>query len=355
MMKSLYYPNTDITNLLIIKNALLLWDSIETIVPRPGWPPRRLKGNKLFNEAVDLVVRPRVPADSERREAHDVLMQMNENGEIGLLLKSSLPAWINREFLIYPEKFLDETWHRLEEGGMAYWVHTFREFEVPEVLGFLMLSLLADACAGTQVQKVTDRVEAYAWLSEHYANLLSRPYVKGYDVSQVAPAYDRLVTLSIEVLDARAIPLRNLVEFRRRESERGGADYSAMRRRYLKVLQAHLKRIGTEARSSGDVRELDRQFKEDLRQDLADLKAELKASSLKTLFSKEVALSALVSAGCLVSPVAGLTALATNVGAIGIIPLLKAAVDYRGARRTAIQRHITSWVYLATRRGVRLY
>lgn len=231
MMKSLYYPHTDVTNPLIIKNALLLWDSIETIVPRPRWTPQRLKGNKLFNEAVDLVVRPRVPTTSERQEAHDVLMRLNENGKVGLLLKSSPPTWRTREFLIYPEKFLEQTWHLLEREGIAHWVAGFHDYSVPPALGFLMLSLLADACAGTQVQKITDRVDAYAWLSEHYAYLLDRPYVKGLDVSQVAPAYDRLVTLSMEVLDARAIPLRNLVEFRRRESRRGDADYSAMRRR----------------------------------------------------------------------------------------------------------------------------
>jgi len=355
MMKALYYPHTDVTNPLIIKNALLLWDSIETIVPRPRWTPRRLQGNKVFNEAVDLVVQPRVPTTSERHEAHDVLQRLNENGKVGLLLKMSPPAWRSREFLIYPEKFLEQTWHLLEREGMARWVAGYHDCGVSPALGFLMLSFLADACAGTQIQKVTDRVDAYAWLSEHYADLLDRPYVKGLDVSQVAPAYDRLVTLSMEVLDARAIPLRNLVEFRKRESGRGGADYIAMRRRYLKALQSHLKRIGTEVRSSGDVRELDRQFKEGLKEDLADLKEELRAASLKTLFSKEVALSALISAGCLLSPVAGLTELASDVGAIGVIPLLKAAVDYRGTRRAAIQRHVTSWLYLASRRGVRLY
>lgn len=32
-MKALYYPYTNITNPHILKNALLLWDSVETIVP----------------------------------------------------------------------------------------------------------------------------------------------------------------------------------------------------------------------------------------------------------------------------------------------------------------------------------
>ena len=86
---------------------------------------------------------------------------------------------------------------------------------------------------------------------------------------------------------------------------------------------------------------------EEFKQDLADLKAELNVASLKALFSKEVALSALITAGSLVAPVAGLTALASKVGLVGVIPLVKAAVDLRGARRIALQRHVTSWLYLS--------
>jgi hypothetical protein len=35
VLKALYYPHTDVTSPLILKNALLLWDSLETIVPDP--------------------------------------------------------------------------------------------------------------------------------------------------------------------------------------------------------------------------------------------------------------------------------------------------------------------------------
>lgn len=354
MLKALYYPHTDVTNPLILKNALLLWDSLETIVPRYDWVPHRVKGNRLLNEAVDLVVRHRVATSPERREAHHALQRMAEAGTLAQLLTAAPPGWRRRKYLIYPQKFLDETWHMLERGGIARWVAVADDYGVPPAVGFLMMSLLADACAGTQVQKITDRVDAYNWLSEHHARVLGSQHVTGLDVSQVAPAYDRLVTLSLKVLDARAIPLRKLVEFRQRESKRGGADYSAMRRRYLKTLQAHIKRISSEARSATDVCELERQFKEEIRQDVADLKAELNAASLKTLFSKEVAVSALISAGAFIAPVAGLTTLASQVGLVGVIPLLKAAVELRGARRTALQRHISSWLYLAGKRGLQI-
>jgi len=353
-LKALYYPHTDVTNPLILKNALLLWDSVETIVPRRGWVPQRVQNDRFINEAVDLVVQPRVPTASERLEAHGALQSMMEAGTVARLMLEASPGWRCGQYLIYAEKFLAQTWDTLERGGMAHWVAAAGDYGVPPAIGFLMMSLLADACAGTQVQKITDRVDAYTWLSQNHARALGSPHVTGLDVSQVAPAYDRLVTLSLEVLDARAIPLRKLVEFRKRESKRGGADHSAMRRRYLNALQAHLKRIGTEAQSTADLRELERQFKEELRRDLADLKTELNAASLKALFSKEVAVSTLISAGALITPIPGLTALANQMGLVGVIPLLKAAVDLRGARRVALQRHISSWLYLAGQRRLQI-
>jgi hypothetical protein len=80
-----------------------------------------------------------------------------------------------------------------------------------------------------------------------------------------------------------------------------------------------------------------------------ELKSQLRLASLKTLFSKEVALTTLIVAGSLVTPIAGLTALGMQVGGVGIIPLLKTALDYRGARRDALNKQTMSWLFLAQR------
>jgi hypothetical protein len=179
-------------------------------------------------------------------------------------------------------------------------------------------------------------------------------YITNLDVSQVAPAQDRLVTLSLEVLDARNIPLKKLISLREREARSSSNDYALLRRRYLKTLQTHLDRLGKEAKTPADVRELDRQFRQDMKQDLTDLKAELNLASIKTLLSKEVGLAALITASCLVAPVAGLTALATQVGGVGIIPLVKAEVEYRATRKEILRKHSMAWLYLTTQRPVTL-
>jgi hypothetical protein len=345
MSKALYFPHTDVQSPVILKKALLLWDNLETIVPHRK--PTNRPDDVLLREAVDLVVTHRVPTDGERQEAHSILDELARTGVLTTLIQQSPSNWRHHEYLVYPDKFLHETWNMLKQVGMARWIKSESDYSVPAAVGLLMMSILADVCAGTQIQKVTDRTEAYAWVAKHHARVLGSQYVTGLDASQVAPGHDRLVALSLEVIDGRAVPLKKLVEFRRREARQSGSGYSAMRRRYLKTLQDHLSRIGRDARSVSDVQELDRQFKEDLRQDLAELKTELGLANLKTLLSKEVALSALILAGSLMTPVAGLTALATQVGGIGIIPLLKAAVDLRAARRDTLKKHSMSWLFLA--------
>jgi hypothetical protein len=354
MQKALYFPHTEIDNPVIIKNALLLWDSVETIVPSGQWIATRKPTDKLLREATELIVNHRVPTDAERREAHLILEEQVTTGVLASLVKNSPRHWGGADYLVYPEKFLNQTWHLLEHRGMARWVSAEYDYGVPAAVGYFMMSILADVCAGTQIQKITDRTEAYAWIAEQHARTLGAQYIKGLDVSQIAPNHDRLVALSIEALDARAIPLKKLVEMRKRELRGPGTGYSAMRRRYLSALDAHLSRIGSEARSESDVKELDRQFKEDLKQDLADLKAELGLASTKALFSKEVALSTLILAGSLVAPIAGLTALATEIGAVGIIPLLGAAVKLRAERRKALRKHTMSWLFLGTQRRISL-
>jgi hypothetical protein len=358
VLKALYYPHTEIHSPVIVRNALLLWDRIETIIPNsprptPGFrgtknAPSRMPGDRWFREAVDLVVENRVPTDLERREAHGTLLDLVQSGFLTKLVQDSPAKWRNHDYLIYPDKFLDETWKVLAQHGMARWVQAEADYGVPSAAGFLMMSILADVCAGTQIQKVTDRNDAYGWMAEYRAKILGSQYVTNLDISQVAPAHDRLVSLSVEALDGRRVPLRKLVEFRKRELRTGGSDYAAMRRRYAKAVQSHLDRLGKEARTASDVRELDRQFKDELKQDIAELKKELDVVSVKTLFSREVALSTLILAGTLLSPIAGLTALATNVGGIGVIPLMKAAVDYRTSRREVLQKHAMSWLFLTT-------
>lgn len=349
MLKALYYPHTEVGNPTILKNALLLWDSLETIAPRIARPSPHGPKDRILQEAARLVVSRRRPSDKEQQEAHKTLEKLLSTGQLATIMGKAPAEWRDGRYSIYSDKFLHMTWDMLEREGLARFEAGDMDYGVPAALGFLMMSLLADSCAGTQIQKITDRTDAYSWLAEAHASALGTVPIVGLDVSQVAPAYDRLVAISLEVLDARDVPLEKLIEFRKREAKSSSTDYTAMRRRYLAALDAHIKRVTKEAKNITDLRELERQFRNELKHDLSDLKSELGVASLKTLFSKEVAVSALITAGSLLAPIPGLTALSSQFGLLGVIPLLKSATELRGARRSTLQRHTSSWLYLATK------
>lgn len=358
MQKALYYPHTQIQSELLLKNALLLWDEIETIIPTKEWRPDPSTGvSRDFSEGVELVVRNRIPSNAERAAAHNVLSQMVDDRVFDkLILQNSKPQrqrflQRNQEYLIYPEKFMSKTWRVLQEHGLASWERRMSDYAVPPEVGLYMMSILADQCAGTKIRKVTDRVEAYDWLTTTHASLLEAEQLIGFDVNKIAPTHDRLITISMKVLDARDIPLSKLIDMRKREAKSGGSDYSLMRRKYLEALDDHIDQVRTEAKSQVDVDEMERAFMEKIKADIDQLRIELKANAKTTLFSKEVGISALITGGSFAVPFAGFAA----VGIGGVIPLVKAASDYRGKRREILQKHIMSWLFTAKRRRFTLF
>lgn len=354
MLVALYYPHTVIRSKNLLKTALLLWDYVECIVPRPNWRLEAPFKEKSYNEAIELIVHPHVPNQQQRNYANtDVKNFLQEQGS-EFFLQNALRNRYNRNFLVYPEKFLRTTWHLLENHGLARWDNISRDYGVPPALGLLMMSSLADACAGTQKQKVTDQVLAYSLLERAKATLVGAPYVEGLDASQVAPELNRLVTLCLRVLDARAIPINKLLAFRKREVKGKSADYRTMRLNYLKNLKKYVDRMLKEAKTKADVKEIERQFKEDMREDLYNLKRELSIASVEPLFSKEMLLTALVLGGSLLEPLSGFTKLAATLKGIGIIPLIKTRFKHKRERRKALLQHKISWLYLTQEKSLSL-
>ena len=234
----------------------------------------------------------------------------------------------------------------LERQGLARWSER-EDAEVPANLGFLMMSLLADACAGSQVEKVTDRPEAYAWLEEVRAQEVGSNVIKNLTPDQVATAYDRLISVSFRALGAEQVPLENLIELRKREQKERGNDLALLRKRYHKVLREFLVRIGEEAKTAADFKELEAAFHDSVKEDIKDLKSELGLASQQALWSQDIIYSTVAVAGAFVEPIAALTGLGASVGLLGVIPLMKIRAEYRAARREALKKHFSSWVLVA--------
>lgn len=360
MPTAIYYPHTQIANPVVLKNALLLWDRVQTIVPF-GWVAPTPDRRRPIHDAQELITEHRRPLELERHEAGRRLEALLNVGFLHKIVEAeqgrgrkalgprdaSYVAGAQRSsFPIYHDKFSEYTWRILQGEGLA----SIRgdSVDVPQSVGHMMMLLLADVCAGTQIAKVTDRRDFYSWLlKQREADLAGQ--VAAPDSVAREFEYDRLVTISIEAIDGRGISLELLLAMRRREMSSGSTDYARFRASYHKALQDHLKRLGTEAKSASDLGELQREFRRQIRDDVKDLKAELGLSAQKAMFSKEVVFSTLAVAGSFAAPSLALGALGASLGLAAIIPLLKTRAEFLSARRDALKRHQYSILYLASR------
>jgi hypothetical protein len=347
MPSALYYPHTQISNPSPIKTALLLWDDVTCIAPTEPYHPKPIFKQKALNKAAELITHYHVPSPKEKRDAHkDVSEFLREEGSRFLIQTAKTPRYPDK-YLIYPQKFLEGTWRMLEKSGYAHWDAKLSDYGVPPVLGLLMMSWLAESCAGKQFHKVTDRIDAYSIIQRMQASLLGAPYVEGLDSSQVAPNLQRLVTISLRVLDAQNISISKLLAMRKREAKSSSPDYRKMRVRYFEALRSYAKRIVNDAKSARDVKAIESEFKRDIRDDLKSLKKELAIASQESLFSREMAITILAVAGTLLNPISGITNLATTIKGVGIIPLVATAIKHKKERRKVLLEHNMSWLYSA--------
>jgi len=346
---ALYYPHTNITDTNIIKNSLLLWDQVEYITPTKSWDHFKFP-SKSYNEAIDIISKPHHPTPTERNRVHE---------RVATLIKNGLPPWFflnagrnikNFEnYTIYPEKLDSKTWNLLKEHDLVKFDQNGYKFHTSAYFGLMIMSLLADSCAGVLKRKITDRADAYSWLQKYSTAEAGGDYIFGLDVSQVSPAYERLVTISIKVLDTDHLPITSLLEMRKREARSSSNDYRGFRIKYLNKVDEYVDRIVKPGLLESDIKELERQFQKDMEQEIKDLRYELRVSKDKLLWSKEVGISLVAAAGSLTSPITGLTDLASLLGTIGVGALIKVGKEYNVARRKVLKESPMSLLYLSNR------
>jgi hypothetical protein len=345
-LTALYYPHIGIDNSGLLKNALLLWDRVELICPLGQLPhsPSDVECQRAFA----AISHPLRPSHEEMLSAHEAILE---------IANSALPKWFFPEhtnkhlrYQLYPGKFLPETWEALQQTRLTKPVmtdieppmprsqiaHIYGEakqaaFETTQAFGLTMMSILADVCAAGTRQLVTDEVDSYTSL-DRYLKLIggSRP------VGWRKAAHERLVTLSVMAADLSNVPLSTLVDIRQREAKE--PRLRTMRHHYAGTLEAYIQQLATDARSARDVAEIERQFIQDIDEDIAVLKEELKDEGKKVLLSNELmGAAAIAAAGAFVQPA---LAAALAAGA-----LYRTKVEYSTARNKTLERHAMSWLY----------
>lgn len=339
MRAALYYPHTDVEDLGIVKSALLMWDRLEHITPTAEY--RSHYSDMGIAKAMELIGKPHVPSAAEMAEAHDRVVEMIESKvPPEFYLKQKRTRGL---YEMYPQKLLPKTWEELRKASMAGRLRANGDYPFMEPAGLTIMSILADCCAGQSKARVTDRGDAYASIN---SLLVDGPLsaTSSYD------AAEGLVPFALQVANLDGFDLNDLIDFRVREEKERGHTLRDLRHRYVDNMSKYLDRIRKEARSQSDVVEIRYQYFDDMRIDLAHLKAEISGARREAVLSKEVlvtlvggvALLAAVTGGApveLPSVVAPTGALVTLGGLIGV------GNKYATARRSILLKHPMAYLY----------
>ena len=328
MLTALYYPHTTMSPGLV-KNALFLWDRIEYIAPWDGFKPDYQDSE--LREAVQAFSVPLVPTDAEKQQVDEIVTDLSESG---------LPEWFyvdkvpeNLRYDIYSEKLLYRTRESLKRRMLAQGTQDKLRLEISAPFGLSIMSILADCCAGAQKRLITDEASSYSALNRY---LLT---IGGGEWGQFDNDSERLVTISLKVMNFKNVKLARLVEIREKEKSQGGAQLRNLRHGYLRKIEEYADKIA-KAKNKRDKEEIERIFEQEMKDDFDLLKDELKDEAKKVIVSKEMGAAVIALAGTFISPLLATLGQLTAGGALWL-----EKNKYSAARKKVLKAHSTSWLY----------
>lgn len=163
MRSAVYYPHTNIRSQSLLKTALLLWDEIKVIVPWRGYHLEH--SSSLEADAFHLVGRKLNPTEAEKRQLHEFVEDFASR-ELPRQFYLQMARGDERDYEMFANKLLPETWDMLKRAGMAHPARFRPSHTVAtEPTALALMSILAACCAGSTFARVTDRSTAYASLA----------------------------------------------------------------------------------------------------------------------------------------------------------------------------------------------
>ena len=221
-----------------------------------------------------------------------------------------------------------------------------------EAPGLGIAAILADCCAGETKRRVTDKHDTYCSVAELLCH-------SGSDTGSTSlEENDVLAHVNLPLIDANAIGLRRLIDFRKRESQETGHSVRDLRHKYLDRIDAHMTAIAnTLNKNPADLEEQNRTFIDDMEDDYRKLCDELRFEAKDVIFSKllskdvlcpviagAAALIALLNPAVAASHLAGYAITGTTAAAT-IFGLLGANNKFAKTRKDILAKHPTAYIY----------
>jgi hypothetical protein len=349
MRSALYYPHTTVESEDLLKIALLLWDRLEYIVPWPNFDVRY--ASPPAARAMELIGTEHLPGEDEKRAAHSRLQELVSGKlppQFYFKKKRNQP---HEPYEMYPQKLLPDSWKLLQNAELSGKLLPNSDYPLSEYGGLTVMSILADCCAGTTRSRIADQGDAYATITGTLGNDPAAAKVSRAD------SHGQLVPISLAILDTSPIPIDSLIGLREREKKESGHTLRDLRHRYVDGLETYVTRLAKEQSTQADAQEIQRQFADDMKADLKDLRAELRFSGKDALLSKEFFATVLTVAGTAASWLFGvplpIEQVVTATGApVAIGGLFGVRNKYLKDRQAVLKKHPMAYLYEARRMGL---
>lgn len=324
MRSAFYYPHKRIRSNSVLKRALLLWDHIHILSPRPSFKPEF--ENKLEQDAFNLIGRCHLPTDKEKHKAHLLIQEFTSRPTtIDLTYRDDDHG--TECFDLDQEKLHEDTWSLLREKQLVGKLVNDDDYPSRWPVGVTITSILAEACAGDSYRRITDIPRAY----ERMMDLMVGNPPKDDQDTVLA----EVEQVAVKVIDLEKLDLLQLLEFRTNETSHG----RQLRHRFQDYIDNQV-RIQLTIPSNQRAEAL-RQFESDSRDDFQLLREALKDRSKETIL-KDILVPALVGSGT-----ANSLGASASVGAAAgaITGLLYASSKFSRERKKILEEHPTAHLY----------
>lgn len=332
MRSAIHYPDTHLQSPQAMASALLLWDKLRVIVPWDGFHIDYT--NRDMAHAWELIGKPLVPDDENKRQAHKSIEAMLEAG-VPRQVQYRDDLQPDQEYEIWPQKLNYETWELLKESRMTSAPLANGDYPFEQEAGITIMAKLADACAGKTFARVTDKMLAYGLIGDRDEPVLAQSHV---------------VPLTLELIDANAISLEKLVDFRRREErEQRGGDYKALRHAYADSVQSHVARL-KDVRSANERDDINEQFQDEMARYLRELERAIGIAKTEFIL-KPVVVSAVVSVGGFLAagPLGAFAGLAAGPAWQSLADMFSAGIGFNEKQRKAMDKNPMAYMYQLSR------
>jgi len=321
-----------------MKSSLLLWDRVEYIAPNERHKPQYADAE--LAEAGELLAEAYIPSEEDRSSVGETVRSLLDKAPPDWLLFGRSTSTIDNElFHIYRDKFSEDLIRALADRHLAIFpVNDPHDFSTHTSLGLILMGVLAQRCAGTQKELMTDRTEQYEALAKSLTFKTGGVWHEAESSVHERAIETALVTASLKVIDPRGISFRQLLDLRKNETRYEGS----FRQSYSSMIRDYAKKI-SEAATSVDRVAIEKSFEFDMQQKLAELKERLRDRAGHVLLSQEMFVTVLATALGqldLISSGGPLIAGIFGVGALG-----KVWKEYRTDRNSILAENPMGYLY----------